>query len=128
MRFWMALAVAIGGFAGCGPSEQKREKGEARPTHSSVVDKGVIVRLEDVRQIVARQFNLNVEQLDVNRPLVEYGDELDVVEVVMTLEDRYRVKIPDERIMDKAARGSAGIHKDLNTAKLARIVQAELSK
>jgi acyl carrier protein len=81
--------------------------------------------LEDVKQIVARQYDLSVEQLDVNRPLLEYGDELNVVELVMTLEERYRVTIPDERIMDKAAKGSAGIHKDLTTAKLVEIVKRE---
>jgi acyl carrier protein len=64
----------------------------------------------------------------VNRPLLEYGDELNVVEIVMTLEEKYHVKIPDERFMNKAARGSVGIHKDLTTAKLVGIVQRELRR
>lgn len=75
-----------------------------------------------VREIVARQFGVKPSNLDMNRPLEKYGDELDVVEAVMSIEESYSIMIPDERIMDKRAKGSVGIHKDLSTAKLVEIV------
>jgi acyl carrier protein len=125
MRLRIAFTIVAAAFIGCGPREATNDKGTPPPAPSSAQGMDGSVRLEDVKQIVARQFKVDAGQLDVNRPIVEYGDELNVIEVVMTLEERYRVKIPDERFMDKAARG-VGIHKDLTTTKLVGIVQREL--
>jgi acyl carrier protein len=122
---WLRAVVVVCAttFAGCEQPKVSPSNTEPEPGLQARQEKGGTVRLTEVKQIVAEQFRMNIAQLDVNRPLLDYGDELNVVEVVMTLEEKYRVKIPDESFMDKTARGSLGIHKDLSTAKLVEIVR-----
>ncbi|HLW66877.1 MAG TPA: phosphopantetheine-binding protein [Gemmataceae bacterium] len=127
MRMRILLVFAAATLIGCNATEAPPGRVGTGSSRRSAGDRGADVRLEDVKKIVARQYEVAVDQLDVNRPLLEYGDELNVIEVVMDLEERYRVEIPDECFMDKAARGSLGIHKGLTTARLADIVRERLS-
>jgi acyl carrier protein len=51
--------------------------------------------LEDVKQIIAKQINVPVEQLNADTKLAELGVEsLDVIEIVFALEEKFDISIP----------------------------------
>ena len=50
------------------------------------------------------------------------ADELDVVELVMTIEEEFQIAIPDEAVMDANARRSVGIPEDFSGSDFVRIV------
>lgn len=57
--------------------------------------------IEDrVRDLIAKQFGVAPEQLDLNANLhVEFdGDSLDVVEITMGIEDDFDIDVPDEQM------------------------------
>ena len=72
-------------------------------------------------------------QIDVARPLVAQGaDELDVVEIVMAVEEAFKVEIPDSAI-GETVRSPAGydvgeLSKTLTVQKLAEIVTRQQKK
>jgi acyl carrier protein len=99
----LALAVA---FVGCGPTAQP-----------DLVEK---VRLE-----VAKSLKKDAAQINVGKPLgVQGADELDVVEIVMAVEDAFKVEIPDSAVGEKLDE----IAKTLTIQKLADIVAGQLEK
>jgi acyl carrier protein len=128
MRFHAFALIIVPILSGCGSAETGPETAPTR-VEASVGPKDDRSephrqRIEKIREIVARQYDVNPRELDSEKPLLAYGDELNVVEVVMEIEETYRITIPDDRIMDKAAVGSVGIHKDLSIRKLADVVEA----
>jgi acyl carrier protein len=51
--------------------------------------------LEDVKQIIAKQINIPVEQLNADTKLTEIGIEsLDDIEIVFALEEKFDISIP----------------------------------
>ena len=51
--------------------------------------------LQDVKQIIAKQVNIPVEQLNADTKLNEIGIEsLDVIEIVFALEEKFDITIP----------------------------------
>lgn len=57
--------------------------------------------LTKVRGIVAEVLSLKPEEVDVDAPLVKQknaADELDVVEIVLTVEEAYDIEIKDEEL------------------------------
>lgn len=53
---------------------------------------------EEIRKAIAQQLNIPEERIKLESRLIEdlKADSLDVVELVMGLEERYGVEIPDE--------------------------------
>ncbi|SHO80784.1 Acyl carrier protein [hydrothermal vent metagenome] len=53
---------------------------------------------EDVREVVVEQLNVNPDEVKEESKFVEDlgADSLDVVELVMALEEKFEIEIPDE--------------------------------
>ena len=76
-----------------------------------------------VRAEVATILKKDSAQIDVMKPLVVQGaDELDLVEIVMAVEEAFKVEIPDSAIGENVSEAS----KTLTVAKLAEIVSTRL--
>lgn len=55
--------------------------------------------LETIRQLIAAEADVKLEDLEPDRPLEELGvDSLTVLEVMFQIEDTFGVKMPDERV------------------------------
>jgi acyl carrier protein len=77
--------------------------------------------VEGVRSEVAKILKKDAAQIDVAKPLVAQGaDELDIVEIVMALEEAYKVKIPDSALGKTVGEAS----KTLTVQKLTEIVSS----
>ena len=75
--------------------------------------------VERVRSEVATILKKDPAQIDVTKPLVAQGaDELDIVEIVMAVEEAFKVEIPDSVIAGKGGERS----KTLTVQTLAEIV------
>jgi len=80
---------------------------------------------ERVRQEVAKILKKDPSQIDIQKPLgIQGADELDIVEIVMAVEERFKVEIPDSALGQKSDK----ISKDLTVQKLADIVATEIEK
>ncbi|MBR3382125.1 MAG: acyl carrier protein [Clostridia bacterium] len=57
---------------------------------------------EEIRKAIAEQLNVPEENITLETRFVEdlKADSLDLVELVMDLEDRYGVEIPDEQLAE----------------------------
>lgn len=57
---------------------------------------------EEIRESIASQLNIPAENITLETRFVEdlKADSLDLVELVMDLEDRYGVEIPDEQLAE----------------------------
>ena len=109
-----AILVALLWCAGCGskPASQAQSAAQEQPEAQTV---------ERVRSEAAKILKKEATQIDVAKPLVAQGaDELDIVEIVMAVEEAFKVEIPDSAIDDSAAGG-----KTLTVQKLAQIVSAQ---
>jgi acyl carrier protein len=53
---------------------------------------------DDVKEVVVEQLNVNADEVTENSDFVEDlgADSLDVVELVMALEEKFEVEIPDD--------------------------------
>jgi len=65
--------------------------------------------LEDVREVVVEQLNVNPDEIKEDSKFVEDlgADSLDVVELVMALEEKFDVEIPDSDAEGIATVGDA---------------------
>ena len=56
--------------------------------------------LEKIKEILAEQFDVELDTLNENTNIADDlgADSLDVVEVLMSIEDEFKVEIPDEEI------------------------------
>lgn len=56
--------------------------------------------LEKIKEILAEQFDVDIATLSENTNIADDlgADSLDVVEVLMSIEDEFKVEIPDEEI------------------------------
>ncbi|MEE1026107.1 MAG: acyl carrier protein [Acutalibacteraceae bacterium] len=56
--------------------------------------------LEKIKEILAEQFDVETDSLSENTNIADDlgADSLDVVEVLMSIEDEFKVEIPDEEI------------------------------
>jgi acyl carrier protein len=90
---YRSLVLVVGFMAGC--SGQPPPAGTTADTAASR-DPEVVVRAA-----IAAQFKVDPSAIDMSRPLAEapyHADDLDLVELVMEIEDRLGVTIPDERV------------------------------
>jgi acyl carrier protein len=112
------LLIAIFGLAfGC--TSQPPAETDRSPSHKSEAERIVRAAIGDV-------FKVNPSAIDMNRPLSQAplnADDLDLVELVMVVEERLGVVIPDERV-EELSGGKLG--KDpirLTPAQLVRLAQ-----
>ena len=81
--------------------------------------------VEQVRSEVATILKKDSAQIDVAKPLVAQGaDELDVVEVVIAVEESFKVEIPDSALGENGGE----VSKTLTVQKLAEIVSKQKKK
>jgi len=108
----VAAGVVICLFlSGCGDSTQSQRAKQQGP---SVVD--------GVRSEVATILKKKANEIDVSKPLVAQGaDELDIVEIVMAVEEAFKVEIPDSVIGEKIGE----VSKTLTVEKLAEVVSKQ---
>jgi acyl carrier protein len=100
------LAICSLLFTGCGRNPQSSQQ--------QVVEK--------VRAEVATILKKDAAKIDVAKSLVEQGaDELDIVEIVMAVEEAFKVEIPDSAIGETTGE----VSKTLTVEKLAEIVSAQ---
>ncbi len=57
--------------------------------------------LDEIREAIAEQLSIPVENITEDTRLIEdlKADSLDIVELVMDLEQRYNIEIPDEELV-----------------------------
>ena len=78
--------------------------------------------VERVRSEVATILKKDLIQIDVAKPLVAQGaDELEIVEIVMAVEEAFKVEIPDSAISEIIEE----VSKTLTVQKLAEIVSTQ---
>ena len=55
--------------------------------------------LEKVKQLIANQLNLDVEKINADSKIVaDLGaDSLDMIEMLMTLEEEFKISVPDDK-------------------------------
>jgi acyl carrier protein len=98
-------------LAGCGRSES---------VPSAPLNQQQLV--ESVRSEVAKILKKEASQVEVTKPLAALGaDDLDVVEIVTALEEKFKVEIPDSTLGDKPD----DVGKTLTVQKLAEIVSKQ---
>ena len=53
---------------------------------------------DEVKEVIAEQLNVNIDEIKLESNFVEDlgADSLDVVELVMALEEKFEIEIPDE--------------------------------
>lgn len=63
--------------------------------------KGGCFMLDEIREAIAEQLSIPVENITEDTRLIEdlKADSLDIVELVMDLEQRYNIEIPDEELV-----------------------------
>ena len=77
--------------------------------------------MERISDIVGKQLDLNVREVDVNVPLSKQkkaADELDVVEIIMNVEEAFGIEIKDEEVGESLEE----VSRDLTIKMLADIV------
>jgi acyl carrier protein len=103
IRLALALITTLSLLSGCGnkpptqPSNSKAE-GDKLTQSGSPNDEQI---LSGVRNIVARQLSLDGSAIDVGAPLSKQkvaADELDVVEIIMSVEETFGIEIQDEEV------------------------------
>ena len=108
---WLLMIGVLS--SGCGSKQQKQ-------TQSSPQSPVERVRLE-----VAGILGKKAGDIDISKPLTEQGaDELDIVEIVMALEEAFKVEIPDSAIGETVSE----VSKTLTVEKLTEIVSKQVPK
>lgn len=53
---------------------------------------------DKVREMIAKQLNLNVEKVTLESKIIEDlgADSLDMIEMLMSLEEEFKISVPDE--------------------------------
>jgi acyl carrier protein len=114
---------------GCGnaprhqPSERKPREVAAAQSASSDYQRIV----EKIRSIVGKQLGLNALGVEVDVPLSKQkkpADDLDIVEIVMTVEETFGIEIRDEEV----GKSLEEVSRDLSVKKLADIVATKRSR
>jgi acyl carrier protein len=90
---WRVLVVMLVAVGGCTNS----------PSPSKITEKQAPMQDVErvVRSVIAERFSVNPASIDMNAPLSDppcKANELDVVELIMTLEEHLGVDIPDKTV------------------------------
>ena len=77
---------------------------------------------DDVKEVVVEQLNVSPDEVKEESKFVEdlWADSLDVVELVMALEEKFDIEIPDDQAenIDDLLKDDSSITKDDATAKI----------
>ncbi len=66
--------------------------------------------LQTIQHMLVEQFELNSEEITPDAQLETLGlDSLSIIEFMFNLEDKFHIKLPDERVEIKTVRDIAGI-------------------
>jgi acyl carrier protein len=69
-----------------------------------------VSNLAVIQQMIAASAEVPLESLDPNRPLEELNvDSLTVLEVMFDIEDRFKIKMPEERVPIRTVRDIADL-------------------
>ena len=127
IRLAMTLIAAASLLSGCGTfSQTSNSKAQGdKPTRSASSDYEQI--LSGIRNIVAKQLNLDASAIDVNVPLSKQkvaADELDVIEIIMSVEETFDIEIKDEEVSNPEGH----LKDDLSVRKLVDLVVQKQGK
>jgi acyl carrier protein len=119
----IALIATLSFLSGCGnksnsPTSNLKPEGD-KPTRTVSFDYEQI--LSGIRNIVARQLSLEASVIDVDVPLSKQkvaADDLDVVEIIMSVEETFGIEIKDEEV----SHPEGHLKDDLTVRKLADLV------
>ena len=113
-RLWVLTVILL--LSGCG------QKAGEKSIEMAVSGEKYV---EPVLVLAAKVLNTQAGKLDVNKPLLAQGaDELDVVELVMSVEEEFAIEIPDEELEEKTKEPI----KNLNIKKIALAVAKQKQK
>ena len=58
--------------------------------------------IDKVKEIIAKQLNKNIEDIDENLEIVKDlgADSLDIVEIIMSIEEEFNISVPDEKAIN----------------------------
>jgi len=64
-----------------------------------ILKENVMALFDDVKEVVVEQLNVNPDEVKMESKFVEDlgADSLDVVELVMALEEKFNIEIPDDQ-------------------------------
>jgi acyl carrier protein len=123
IRLTIALTITLSFLSGCGNKPQSqtsnlKPEGD-KPTRSVAADSEQI--LSGIRNIVAKQLSLDASAVDVDAALSKQkvaADELDVIEILMSVEETFGVEIKDEEVIKPEGQ----FKDDVSVRKLADVV------
>lgn len=99
IRYTVLLAIVL---TGCSGQQEDSTRETASSSAAATPDVATIV------SVLAEQFGISPGQVAPDATLASLGaDELDVVEIIMTVEERFHVEITDEQIVRRVGRGGA---------------------
>lgn len=93
----IALALAL---SGCGSKPGQIEK-QATPVTDIQKPATLTTEQDAVQKILSQQFNVAPSQILMDQPITVpplSADDLDLVEIVMELDDRFGIMIPDDAV------------------------------
>jgi acyl carrier protein len=120
------VTLALATDLGCSRTEHHdsavSNAADARPSNPS--NESVDEIRSKIRRIIAEQLGVAEDSFSLSDSLMSKlgADELDIVELVMEIEDVFRITIPDDAIVDPVAEVSTGIPAGFSGNDLVRIV------
>ena len=85
----IAFAAVSAGCRGAGRSSNS-------PANSPSPSAQQVAVVDDVRKLAATACGISEQAIDVDAPIQKQGcDELDLLELIMTIEEKYNITIPD---------------------------------
>lgn len=57
--------------------------------------------LQEIKELLSKQLKIDIEKIEDDTNIIEDlgADSLDIVEMLMTIEDKYGIIVPDEDVM-----------------------------
>lgn len=102
MRVAAGTAVVLMAVVICGcDSKSAPVEGRTAPVASTPGQSALTAEQKTVRTILAEQFKVEPSAIGMDQPITEpplSADDLDLVEIVMELEDRFGISIPDTSV------------------------------
>ena len=97
-KYLIGVSLVAIGLASCDRAAEPLPA--TASTHTATTPDSAVENV--VKQVLAEQLKLKIGEITPSRTFKELAmDDLDVVEVVMELEDRFQINIPDEAVASK---------------------------
>jgi acyl carrier protein len=106
----LLLFISLAGPSGCSPrstATTQLEHGDRATELEKAAQKNdsdILALRKTVRKVIAQHLAVSVDLVDMDKPLCEppcKADDLDLVEIVMALEERLAIEIPDKMLEDR---------------------------